>query len=94
MRPELKQQLEKEISKGKHRNFRAWSIAFLILIIVLWLVIGLSSKEAISVNGVVVNKQVSLRDDGHKIYLLIKVPDKETLVRVTLPKYLPIKRDV
>jgi hypothetical protein len=94
MRPELKQQLEKEISKGKHKNFRAWSIAFLVVVILIWLVIGLSSKSSLPVNGIAISQHASLREDGHKIYLMVKVPDRETLVKVSLPKYLPIKRNV
>jgi hypothetical protein len=94
MRPELKQQLEKEISKGKHKNFRAWSIVFLVLIILIWLVIGFSSKSSVPVNGIAISQHASLREDGHKIYLMVKVPERETLVKVSLPKHLPIKRNV
>ncbi|WNC67483.1 hypothetical protein RI845_13265 [Thalassotalea nanhaiensis] len=94
MRPELKQKLDKEISKGKHKNFRVWSLAFLALIIILWLVVGLSSNNSIAVNGVVISQHASLRDDGHKIYLMVKVPDRETLVKAPLPKHLPIRRNV
>ena len=94
MRPELKQKLDKEVSKGKHKNFRVWSLAFLAIIIILWLIVGLSSKSSVPVNGVVISQHASLRDDGHKIYLMVKVPDRETLVKVSLPKYLPIRRNV
>ena len=94
MRPELKQQLENEISKDKHKNFRAWSIVFLALIILIWLVIGFSSKSSVPVKGIVISQHTSLREDGHKIYLMVKVPDRGTLVKVSLPKYLPIKRNV
>jgi len=94
MRPELKQQLEKELSKSKHKNFRAWSVAFLILVIFLWLIVGLSSKSSVPVNGVTISQHASLREDGHKIYLMVKVPDRENLVKVSLPKHLPIKRNV
>ena len=94
MRPELKQQLEKEISKVEHKNFRAWSIAFLFLVLLIWLVVGLSSKSSLTVNGIAVSQHASLRDDGHRIYLMVKVHDRETLVKVLLPKHLPIKRKV
>ena len=94
MRPELKQKLEKELSKTKHKNFRAWSVAFLILVIILWLIIGFSSKSSVAVNGVAISQHASLREDGHKIYLMVKVPDRENLVKVSLPKHLPIKRNV
>jgi len=94
MRPKLRQQLEKELSKAKHKNFRAWSIALLALIIVVWLVIGISSKSFVVVNGIAITQHASLREDGHKIYLMVKVPDTENLVKVSLPRHLPIKRKV
>lgn len=94
MRPELKQELEKELSKDKHKRFRAWSIVLLVLIILIWLVIGLSSKSHEQVKGIAISQHASLREDGHKIYLMVKVPDRETLVKVSLPKHLPIKRNV
>ena len=94
MRPELKQQLEKELSKLKHKKFRVWSMAFLVLIILIWLVVGFSSKGSVSVNGIAISQHASLREDGHKIYLMVKVPDRETLVKVSLPKHFPIKRNV
>ena len=94
MRPELKQELENEIAKVKHKNFRAWSIVFLVLIILVWVVVGLSSKGSVPVNGIAISQHASLREDGHKIYLMVKVPDRETLVKVSLPKHLPIKRNV
>jgi len=94
MRPELKQELENEIAKVKHKNFRAWSIVFLVLIILVWVVVGLSSSGSVPVNGIAISQHASLREDGHKIYLMVKVPDRETLVKVALPKHLPIKRNV
>jgi hypothetical protein len=71
MRPELKQKLENELSKAKHKNFRTWSLVFLILVLFLWLIVGLSSKSSIPVNGVVISQHASLREDGHKIYLMV-----------------------
>jgi|TARA_B110000211_G_C14025985_1_gene529870 hypothetical protein len=68
MRPELKQQLENELSKIKHKNFRAWSIAFLTLVIFLWFIVGLSSKSSVPVNGVAISQHASFREDGNKIY--------------------------
>jgi len=94
MRPELKNQLEKELSKAKHKSFRAWSVVFLVIVIFLWLIVGLSSKGSVPVNGVAISQHASLREDGHKIYLMVKVPDRENLVKVSLPKHLPIKRNV
>ena len=94
MRPELKQQLEKELSKLKHKNFLAWSMLFLVFIILIWLIVGFSSKGSVTVYGIAISQHASLREDGHKIYLMNKLPDKETLVKVSLPKHLPIKRNV
>ncbi len=94
MRLELRQQLEKEISKTKLKAFRTWSIAFLIFIIIIWLVIDISSKDSVAANGTVISQHASLREDGHKIYLMVKVTDTENLVKVSLPKLLPIKINV
>ena len=94
MRPELKHQLEKELSKAKNKSFRAWSVVFLVVVIFLWLIFGLSSKSSVPASGVVISQHASLREDGHKIYLMVKVPERENLVKVSLPKHLPIKRNV
>jgi len=95
MRPELKEKLDKEVSKAKHKNFRAWSIAFLVLIIIVWLVIGFSSQGSVAAYGTAVSQHASLsKNEGNKIYLMVKLADRESLVKVLLPKHLPIKRNV
>jgi hypothetical protein len=96
MRPELKQKLDKELSKTKRKNLMFWLIPVFSLVIIV-LVINAYSKSdgsSVTINGVVVSQHAQLYDDGHKIYLMVKVPDTKNLVKVALPKYLPIKRDV
>ena len=94
MRPELKQQLDKEASKVKHKNFRAWSIAFLVLIILVWLIVGFSSDSSKSVNGIVVSQHTSLHKTGHKTYIMVKVSANKNLVKVLVPQSLPIQINV
>jgi hypothetical protein len=95
MRPELKQKFDKEASKAKHKNFPAWSIAFLVFIIIVWLVIGFSSQGSVAAYGTAVSQHASFtKNEGNKIYLMVKLADRKSLVKVLLPKHLPIKRNV
>jgi hypothetical protein len=94
MRPELKQKFDKEVSKAKHKNFRAWSIAFLVLIIIVWLVIGFSSQGSVAVNGTVVSQHTSLHKTGHKTYIMVKVSANKNLVKVLVPQGFPIQINV
>ncbi len=94
MRKELKESLEREIWSDRHKRFRTWSVVFLVFVLVGWLLYGLTSDSAKTVFGTVHSYRAVLHDEGHTIYLRVKVPDKENLVNVRLPKYEPIKKDV
>jgi len=94
MRPDSKIKLDMELSRAKRKSIIIWFVPLVILIILL-LVMGTYSDNddtSVIVNGYVVSQHAKLHDEGHTIYLMVKVPGKQELAKVFLPKYLPIKR--
>ncbi|PMN62690.1 hypothetical protein BCT27_24965 [Enterovibrio norvegicus] len=92
MRKETKDQLDKEMSKVRHQKFCVMLVAILFVAVSVWLMLQNETKEATNVIGVVESHKASLHEEGHTLHLMVRLTDREKLIRVKLPQRESFKK--
>ncbi|BDY04473.1 hypothetical protein [Ferrimonas sp. YFM] len=89
MRREAKQTLDREMAIIRWQKYGAVLVVALVLCMGGWSVLGTQPQDAEPLIGVVEGHHVLLHDEGHTRFLLVRVPDRERLIRVVLPQRSP-----
>ncbi|WP_028023927.1 hypothetical protein [Enterovibrio calviensis] len=80
------------MAKVWHQKFRLVLVAIFFIAVSVWLMLKNETKDATNVVGVVESHQASLHEAGHTLHLMVRLTDREKLVRVKLPQREPIKK--
>ncbi|GGI89906.1 hypothetical protein GCM10007978_29430 [Shewanella hanedai] len=91
MRTEIKSRLDSELRKNKLVKIILFLVVFPVCCFLIYSLIDPSSIKGSNVIGVSINRHTLLHDEGHTNYLHIRVENDDRIIKVTLPRSVPIK---
>ncbi|SET49973.1 hypothetical protein [Thalassotalea agarivorans] len=93
MNKDTKRALDDLMLDEKYRNVPGWIFVGLILLVIGYVSLGSIGTDSQKVVGEVISTHTRMHDEGHTLYIMVKIPNRTSLVKVKLPTNQPIKKD-
>lgn len=90
MNKERNEILEREILKERVSKYSPFALIFVFLLVVVGWYLSNQPDKLETLVGVSTHHQALLHDEGHSLYLYVKLENREKPVRVRLPKNIGI----
>ena len=86
MRKNSAKKLEKLLLKERYQSIKIWAITAFCIVLFGLLLLGLSTDGSEKVVGEVTGTFTRLHEEGHTMYLMVKIPEHPKPVKVRLPR--------
>jgi hypothetical protein len=92
MRENSAKNLDKLLLKDKLNSFKIWAITGICVVLFGLFLLGFTSDGSEKVVGEVTGTHTRMHEEGHTLYLMVKIPESNNPVKVRLPKGQLIKK--
>ena len=92
MRKNSSQKLDKLLLKERNKSIKLWVITAVCTVLLGLLLLGYSTNGSEKVVGEVTGTFARLHEEGHTMYLMVKIPEYPEPIKVRLPSDQLIKK--
>lgn len=92
MRENSAKHLDKLLLEDKLSSYKIWAITVICVVLFGLFLFGFTSDGSEKIIGEVTGTHTRMHDEGHTLYLMVKIPESINPVKVRLPKCKLIKK--